>query len=505
MPTFRKFPCNICMMKIQKILIANRGEIAVRIIQTAQEMGIVTVSVFSEIDRLALHVMKADEVYALEDHGIEPYLDIDQILAIAHKAEVDAVHPGYGFLSENAAFARKVGSQGFVFIGPSPEAMELMGDKLMAKNLVQDADIPVIPGFEINPEAESELQRKAGDIGFPLLIKARAGGGGKGMRIVRTSDQLLEQVGLSVREAKEAFGDGRVFLEKFIQNPRHIEIQVLADMHGNVVHLFDRECSIQRRHQKVIEEAPSSALDNQTRDQMGQAAVRLVKSCNYTNAGTVEFMLDEQRNFYFLEMNTRLQVEHPVTEFITGIDLVKQQIRIAEGAPLPFNQEELRIKGHAVELRVYAEDPHNSFLPDIGILKKHTTPKGIGVRVDEGYTQGMEVPLEYDPLLAKLVVHAANREAAIARMKRSIGEYEIDGVKNTLEFGGWVMDDQDFQAGDFDTDFISKKLGQFIAKQADTIGSMIAGIVGADIIQKNKKTKTENKPILHSKWRDRLK
>ncbi|MCK5702336.1 MAG: ATP-grasp domain-containing protein, partial [Cyclobacteriaceae bacterium] len=349
------------MKKIKKILIANRGEIAVRIIQSAKELGIKTVSVYSDIDRAGLHVIKADEVVALKSNGMEPYLDIEQIIDAATKTKADAIHPGYGFLSENDIFARRVVESGFIFIGPSHEAIKMMGDKLRAKETAIKAGVPVIPGFELTDKNDLALTQKINSIGFPVLIKARAGGGGKGMRIVHSSDQLQEQIGQSIREAKEAFGDGSVFVEKLIKRPRHIEIQILADQHGNAVHLFERECSIQRRHQKVIEEAPSSVLDDDIRKEMGKAAILLVKACNYFNAGTIEFILDESKNYFFLEMNTRLQVEHPVTEFITGLDLVKQQIWIAEGKPLSFSQSDLKINGHAIELRVYAEDPQNSF------------------------------------------------------------------------------------------------------------------------------------------------
>jgi len=337
------------------------------------------------------------------------------------------------------------------------------------------------------------------------LIKARAGGGGKGMRIVHSEEELHQQITLAVREAKEAFGDGAVFIEKFIIKPRHIEIQILVDNYGNAVHLFERECSIQRRHQKVIEEAPSAVLNAELRKEMGNAAIRLVKACHYSNAGTLEFVIDKDKNFYFLEMNTRLQVEHPVTEFITGLDLVKQQIRIAEGESLGLSQNDIKINGHAIELRVYAEDPKNSFLPDVGKLRDYSAPKGIGVRVDDGYENDMEIPVEYDPLLAKLIVHGKTRHEAISRMKRAISEYEIDGVKNTLEFGNWVMSDQDFCSGNYNTGFISTKIDQFVNEESDKTYSMIAGIATYEFVEKFKTAKINNKPILQSKWRERSK
>lgn len=493
------------MKKIKKILIANRGEIAVRIIQSAKELEIKTVAVYSEIDRLALHVIKADEVIALKYNGIEPYLDIEQLLEAAKKTKVDAIHPGYGFLSENYIFARKTVECGFIFIGPSYQTIEMMGDKLRAKEAAINAGIPVIPGLEIIDEKDYTLIEKIKNIGFPIMIKAKAGGGGKGMSIVRLSDQLQEQIGQSIRESKEAFGDGSVFIEKLIEKPRHIEFQILADHHGNAVHLFERECSIQRRHQKVIEEAPSSVLNDDLRKEMGKAAIKLIKACNYTNAGTIEFILDERNKFYFLEMNTRLQVEHPVTEFITGLDLVKHQIWIAEGQPLLFSQSELKINGHAIELRVYAEDPQNSFFPDIGVLKKYTPPKGIGVRVDDGYEKGMEIPVEYDPLIAKLVTYGTNRNEAIARMKRAIDEYEIEGVRNTLEFGRFVMDDEDFCAGNFDTGFIANRLDKINYKHSDITESMIAAIVGYNFFDTFKISNMNNNPTMQNKWRERMK
>lgn len=493
------------MKKIKKILIANRGEIAIRIIQAAKESGMITVCIYSKVDRLALHVQRADEVYALLSNGVEPYLDMDQILKIAVQANVDAIHPGYGFLSENFEFAKRTVKSGILFIGPSHEAIEMMGDKLRAKEIATAAKVPVIPGFEIKDNLSQAEIEKAKNIGFPLLIKARAGGGGKGMRIVHSEDQLLPYVALASSEAREAFGDGSVFIEKLITKPRHIEIQVLADVHGNAVHLFERECSIQRRHQKVIEEAPSAVLNNDLREQMGLSAIQLVNACNYSSTGTIEFILDEDKNFYFLEMNTRLQVEHPVTEYITGLDLVKLQFMIAEGRILPFSQKDLRINGHAIELRVYAEDPKNSFLPDIGKLNTYTAPKGIGVRLDDGYEIGMEVPVEYDPLLAKLIVHGKTRNEALARMKRAISEYDVIGVKNTLEFGSWVMNDKDFSSGNYDTSFIAQKIDQFVTEKSDEESAMIASIAGLQFVDKMKSAKINNSPILHGKWRERMK
>ena len=443
------------MKKITKLLVANRGEIALRVLRSAKEMGLQTVAIYSEADRQALHVRYADEAVCVgPPPSKDSYLRGDKIIEICLALGVDAIHPGYGFLSENAGFARAVRAAGLIFVGPSPEAMELMGSKLAAKAAVADFDIPLVPGTEEAITDVPAAQAIAVQVGFPILIKASAGGGGKGMRVVNHADEFVEQMQLAVSEATSAFGDGAVFIEKYIGSPRHIEIQVLGDEHGNIVHLFERECSIQRRHQKVIEEAPSSVLTPELRAQMGRAAVDVARACNYTGAGTVEFLLDENHKFYFLEMNTRLQVEHPVTEQITGLDLVKEQIRIAEGQPLPFRQEDLHIQGHALELRVYAEDPQNNFLPDIGTLTTYVRPQGPGVRVDDGFEQGMEIPIYYDPMIAKLVTFGADRAEAIARMLRAIDEYQITGIETTLGFGAYVLRHPAFVSGHFDTNFI---------------------------------------------------
>jgi acetyl-CoA carboxylase biotin carboxylase subunit len=392
------------MKKIQKLLVANRGEIALRVMRSAREMGIKTVAIYSEADRQALHVQYADEAVCVGGpKSADSYLNMEAILAVCRNLDVDAIHPGYGFLSENARFAALVQAAGILFIGPSPESIELMGSKLAAKAAVALYNIPLVPGTDKAITDLEEAKQVATQVGFPILIKASAGGGGKGMRVVREVAHFEEQMKLAVSEAQSAFGDGAVFIEKYIAAPRHIEIQVLGDTHGNMVHLFERECSIQRRHQKVVEEAPSSVLTPEIRHQMGQCAVNVAKACNYLGAGTVEFLLDGQKNFYFLEMNTRLQVEHPVTEQITGLDLVKEQIKIAQGEPLSFSQQDLKITGHAMELRVYAEDPRNNFLPDIGKLTTYKRPQGPGVRVDDGFEEGMEIPIYYDPMIAKLV------------------------------------------------------------------------------------------------------
>ncbi len=443
---------------MQKILVANRGEIAVRILQTAKKMGLHTVAIYSTIDRDAPHVLLADQAVCIgAAPSNESYLCGERIVAIAKELSVDAIHPGYGFLSENAAFAKHVADNGLIFIGPSPSAIEIMGSKLAAKAAVKKYDIPMVPGIDQAITSVEKAQSIAATIGYPILIKASAGGGGKGMRIVENETELATQMQRAISEATAAFGDGAVFIEKYVAAPRHIELQILADTHGNVVHLFERECSIQRRHQKVVEEAPSAVLTPELREAMGAAAIKVAKACDYVGAGTVEFLLDEAHNFYFLEMNTRLQVEHPVTELITGTDLVALQIEIARGDSLPFAQEDLQITGHAIELRVYAEDPMNDFLPSVGQLEVYKIPTGEGIRVDNGYREGMDVPIYYDPLLAKLITYAPTRAAAIQRMLQAINAYEIKGIETTLPFGRFVCEHPAFCNGDFDTHFVKKQ------------------------------------------------
>ncbi|MFM8838854.1 MAG: acetyl/propionyl/methylcrotonyl-CoA carboxylase subunit alpha, partial [Bacteroidota bacterium] len=426
---------------IHKVLIANRGEIAWRILRTAREMGIETVAVFSEADRMAPHVRHADWAFPI---GPAPssasYLRGESLIRLALEQGCQAIHPGYGFLSENAAFAKAVEEAGLVLVGPSSRSMEAMGNKVAAKQAVAGYEIPLVPGTDHPVSDPVQAAEIAQAIGFPLLIKAAAGGGGKGMRIVNRLEELHESLHLAISEATNAFGDGAVFLEKYIANPRHIEIQLMADEYGHTVYLFERECSIQRRHQKLVEEAPSSCLDTDLRKAMGEAAVRVAQACGYRNAGTVEFLLDQDNRFYFLEMNTRLQVEHPVTECITGLDLVRLQFEMAAGLPLTLRQEDLRINGHSIELRICAEDPRNQFLPDLGKHIRFQPPQGPGVRLDSGYEEGMDIPVHYDPLLAKLIVHAPNRLAAIARMKRALDEFELAGPATTLDFGRWVME-----------------------------------------------------------------
>lgn len=445
------------MAKIKKILIANRGEIARRVIRTAKKLGIKTVAVYSDADAKAPHVLEADEaVYLGKSPSSESYLKQDLILQYSKELGVDAIHPGYGFLSENAGFAREVAAAGIKFIGPSPEAIEMMGDKLTAKQTVAKYDVPLVPGVDKAISDPQEALEVAKRVGVPILIKASAGGGGKGMRLVENLDDLEEQMQLAQSEARSSFGDDSVFIEKFVTKPRHIEIQVFSDSHGNHVYLFERECSIQRRHQKVVEEAPSAVLTPELRKAMGEAAVAVCKSCNYEGAGTVEFLLDADLNFYFLEMNTRLQVEHPVTEEITNTDLVEWQIRVAEGERLPKLQDELSIDGHAVEIRVYAEDALAGFTPDIGNLKRYRIPHQDFVRVDDAFEEGMDIPIFYDPMIAKLIVKGETREEAIERAIEAIDAYQISGLKTTLDFGKYVLKHPAFQSGDFDTNFVNQ-------------------------------------------------
>ena len=440
---------------MNKVLIANRGEIARRVLRTLKKMEIRSVAVYSDADRFAPHVLEADEaVYLGASPSSESYLRQDAIIEACLKLGVDGVHPGYGFLSENAGFARKLKAAGITLIGPSPESMEVMGDKLSAKQAVKYFGVPLVPGVD-EAVANVELgKRIAAEIGYPVLIKASAGGGGKGMRLVEREEDFEEQMHTAQSEARSSFGDDAVFIEKFVTKPRHIEIQVFADNFGNVVYLFERECSIQRRHQKVIEEAPSVVVSSELRRRMGEAAVNVCKACNYSGAGTVEFLLDADLNFYFLEMNTRLQVEHPVTEEITKTDLVEWQIRVARGEKLPKMQEELEIHGHAIEVRVYAEDTLNGFIPDIGKLNRYRIPTGRSVRVDDAFLEGMDIPIYYDPMIAKLVVWGKTREDAIRRCIEAIDDYQISGVKTTLDFGKYVLKHEAFVSGNFDTNFV---------------------------------------------------
>jgi acetyl-CoA carboxylase biotin carboxylase subunit len=464
---------------IQKILVANRGEIAIRVMKTAQKMGIKTVAVYSTVDRNAPHVKYADEAVCIgEAPSSQSYLLGSKIIEVAKSLNVDAIHPGYGFLSENADFAEECERNNIIFIGPKSKAIHIMGSKLAAKDAVKEYNIPMVPGIDHAITDIEEAKKAAAKIGFPILIKASAGGGGKGMRVVESEADFESQMNRAISEAIAAFGDGSVFIEKYVASPRHIEIQVMADSHGTILYLFERECSIQRRHQKVVEEAPSAVLTPELRKRMGEAAVLVAKSCDYLGAGTVEFLLDENNNFYFLEMNTRLQVEHPVTEIIAGVDLVEMQIKVARGEALTLKQEDLKINGHALELRIYAEDPMNDFLPSVGHLDVYQLPVGDGIRVDNGFVQGMDIPIYYDPMLAKLITYGETREEAIQIMLKAIEGYKIEGVQTTLPFGKFVFEHEAFRSGNFDTHFVKKyysaeMLKNQIAKEAE-IAALVA-------------------------------
>ena len=495
--------------KITKILIANRGEIALRIIRTAQEMGISTVAVYSETDVVAPHVLAADEAVCLgPGPSSESYLLSDKVLQAAIDTGANGIHPGYGFLSENAEFAECVEKAGIAFIGPGTKAIKTMGDKLQAKEAVKARNIPLVPGTDGAITDSKEALQEAHRIGMPLIIKASAGGGGKGMRSVFEIKDVEEELTRAISEAERSFGNGAVFMERLVLQPRHIEVQVLADMHGNCVHLFERECSIQRRHQKVVEEAPSSLLDDTLRKEMGQCAIEVARACNYVGAGTVEFLVDANKNFFFLEMNTRLQVEHPVTEFITGVDLVREQIRIAEGKELSFSQSDLKIAGHSIELRVYAEDAAKGFLPGTGILNKYVPPVGPGIRVDDGVIQGGEVSIHYDPMLAKLIVHASTREACIEKMLHAIDNYEIRGVRTTLDFGHFAINHEAFRSGNFDTGFVNdhftpEKLIRELPVDDEIFASLVAELSQRVNDDKNKVQQENASVTIRSPWRNR--
>jgi acetyl-CoA carboxylase biotin carboxylase subunit len=473
---------------MKKILIANRGEIALRIMKTAKRMGLSTVAVYSTIDRHAPHVRFADEAVHIGDNpSNKSYLLGDKIIEKAVQMQVDAIHPGYGFLSENEAFSKAVEEQGITFIGPGHEAIRMMGDKLAAKEAVKKYNIPMVPGIDKAVTEIGQAKIVANSIGYPILIKAAAGGGGKGMRIVDTEAALENQMERAISEALSAFGDGSVFIEKYVASPRHIEFQILADNHGNVIHLFERECSIQRRHQKVVEEAPSCILSPELRKKMGDAAIKVAKSCDYRGAGTVEFLMDADMNFYFLEMNTRLQVEHPVTEFITGLDLVEEQIKIARGEKLRLEQKDLKFNGHAIELRVYAEDSLNGFLPNVGELTTYDIPKGDNIRLDDGYEQGMEIPIYYDPMISKLITYGKDREEAIQTMIGAIDQYRIEGVETTLPFGKFVFEHEAFRKGAFDTHFVKSHYDPNVLKMVRDEEAKLAVLLALNLYQEEQK------------------
>jgi acetyl-CoA carboxylase, biotin carboxylase subunit len=468
------------IIMFKKILIANRGEIAVRVIRACRELGILSAAVYSEVDRVALHVLMADEAYPIgAAAATESYLNIARILQVAKHCGADAIHPGYGFLSENAKFARACAAAGVKFIGPTAAAMEMMGSKTRARQEMEKAGVPFVPGTSRALESVQQAKEVAAKIGYPVMLKAAAGGGGKGMRLVQAAQELPAALEAAQSEAQRAFGDGEVYLEKAILNPRHIEMQVLADEYGNTVYLGERECSIQRRHQKVLEEAPSPLVDAALRRRMGEVAVRVAQAAGYRNAGTVEFLVDQAKNFYFLEMNTRLQVEHPVTELITGLDLVDLQIRIAAGEQMPFGQDDVLIRGHAIECRIYAEDADNNFFPSPGKIERLRTPEGPGIRLDNGVYAGWTVPIDYDPLLAKLIGYGQDRRQAISRLARALPEYFVDGIKTNLGLFRRILADDDFQSGKIDTGYLERLLGSEPAagkKEAAPIAAIAAGV-----------------------------
>jgi acetyl-CoA carboxylase, biotin carboxylase subunit len=468
----------------KKILIANRGEIAVRVLRACHEMGIAAVVVYSEVDRAALHVRKADEAYPIgAATASESYLNMGKILDVARRCGADAIHPGYGFLSENAKFAQACADAGVKFIGPTAAAMSAMGSKTRARQAMEKAGVPLVPGTSRGVESADQAEQVASKIGYPVMLKAAAGGGGKGMRLVHAPNQLKSALEAARSEAERSFGDGEVYIEKAIVNPRHIEMQVLADEHGAAVYLGERECSLQRRHQKVLEEAPSPIVDGEMRRKMGEVAVRVARAADYTNAGTVEFLVDPEKNFYFLEMNTRLQVEHPVTELIAGLDLVHLQIRIAAGEKLPFRQEDVRLRGHAIECRIYAEDPDNNYFPSPGRISLLLEPSGPGIRIDSGMYEGWTVPIDYDPLLAKLIGYGTDRDQAIARLTRALDECFVGGIKTNISLFRRILRDADFRAAKVDTGFLDRLLkrtdGAPVEPQAAEVAAIAAGVFAA--------------------------
>jgi acetyl-CoA carboxylase biotin carboxylase subunit len=487
----------------KKLLIANRGEIAVRIIKACREMGISPVAVFSEADRNSLHVISADEALLIGPApAIDSYLNIDRIVEATKKTGAEAIHPGYGFLAENADFVRRCEEEGIVFIGPNSKAMQLVGDKVRSRQTMERAGIPIIPGMKGIPTAIEEYVTEAQKIGYPVMIKASAGGGGKGMRIVHNVKDLEAGLEAGQREAKSAFGDESVYLEKYIEEPRHVEFQVLADNYGHIVHLFERECSIQRRHQKIVEESPSQAIDPELREKMGETAKKVIQVSGYNNAGTVEFLLDKNKRFYFLEVNARLQVEHPVTEFITGIDLVHQQIAIASGEKLTISQDALGQKGHAIECRIYAEDPFNNFLPSAGKVHFLKEPNGPGVRHDCGIYSGCDVPIFYDPILAKLIVWAEDRPKSQQRMICALDEYIILGIQTTIGFLKDVIAHPKFQAGETTTSFIDKYFSEWRGKEKEEEKRLIAALASAFDCQSKplRPQVTAGEDVLPSPW-----
>ncbi|MCX6167854.1 MAG: acetyl-CoA carboxylase biotin carboxylase subunit [Ignavibacteriales bacterium] len=495
---------------IKKILIANRGEIAHRIIKACRELGITSVAIYSEADKNALHVRRADEAYLIgPSPANESYLNKEKIIKLAKEIGADAIHPGYGFISENPEFIRMVEQSGIIFIGPSSKSVEMMGEKTSARRLMKLNNVPIVPGTTEPIKNINDGKKISAEIGYPVMLKAAAGGGGKGMRKIDREEDFEESYNRAKNEALKAFGNDYVYIEKFIEHPKHIEVQILADKFGNYIHLFERECSVQRRHQKVIEEAPSIAVDGQTREKITQAAVKAAKACNYYNAGTIEFLMDKNKNFYFLEMNTRLQVEHPVTEMITGIDLVKQQIKIANGEKLTLKQEDLKIHGHAIECRIYAEDVDNNFAPSTGKIIHHRLTSGPGIRIDRGIDVLSEVPIYYDPMLSKVIAWGIDREEALARMKRALGEYQISGVITNIPAFNWVLKQKTFLDGTFDINFLENEFMPLVPDKWKDESSKdyeeIAAILGALLKQREIQNTLSNNNISdNNSWRSQL-
>jgi len=491
---------------IKKVLIANRGEIAIRVMRSCREMGILAVAVFSEADRKSLHVRYADEAYFIgPSPSNESYLNIEKIVSAAKRSGADAIHPGYGFLSENAKFAQRCEDEGIIFIGPSPYSIMSMGDKISARKRMIAANVPVVPGTAEPINDEKTAIETIHQIGLPVMIKASAGGGGKGMRLVKQKEEIVGAIRAAKSEAMAAFGDDAVYIEKYIQSPHHIEFQVLADKFGNTIHLFERECSVQRRHQKVIEETPSPLMNPQIREEMGKHAVAAAKAVNYYGAGTIEFIVDDDLNYYFLEMNTRLQVEHPITERVVGVDLVKEQIRVAEGEPLKLVQENLRQFGHAIECRIYAEDPDRNFMPSPGKITHITEPLGLGVRHDGYVYEGYEIPIYYDPMISKLIVWGTTRKEAIDRMKRALYAYKITGIKTSIPFLAKIMETEDFVNGNYNTHFIEKNYETLMQKQPCGRRCQDIALIAAYIHYKNKLEKAlpnANSAEEKNEWKD---
>lgn len=490
---------------IKKVLVANRGEIAVRIMRSCREMGIRTVAVYSDADRKAMHVLYADEAYHIgAAPSVSSYLNMDKILEVAQTSSADAIHPGYGFLSENAVFSERCQKQGVKFIGPQPWAISQMGDKITARKTMMAAGVPVVPGTETAIADEDQAVKVIEEIGLPVMIKASAGGGGKGMRLVKTQKQVKSAIRAARSEALSAFGDDAVFIEKYIQSPHHIEFQILADQHGHVIHLFERECSVQRRHQKIVEETPSPILTPGVRKKMGDAAVAAARAVNYEGAGTVEFIVDKDLNYYFLEMNTRLQVEHPITERVVGVDLVKEQIHIASGKKLPYGQQDLKQNGHAIECRVYAEDASQNFMPAPGKVTHISIPYGVGVRVDGYIYEGFEIPMHYDPLIAKLIVWGRNRQDAIERTRRALQEFKIAGVKNSLPFLENIMTAPDFVKGDYTTHFIEENLAHLLQEDhcTDDCEDMVVVTAFLEYLYRLRKATPKEMTALKNNWKD---